>query len=85
MPRSTAPVLFGRRMKRATRIIERWELRRGVVLFAVERNGSMWDAEIWIEYDLVLCGMMRPTQAKALDALETMRNRLVKSLTPEGR
>lgn len=84
MPTPPHPILFGRRMKRYPHTtVERWELRYGLAMFALEQNGT-WDVEIWIEDDLVLVDGAA-TQAGALRLIERMRNRLVKSLTPEGR
>lgn len=73
--------LFGRRMKR---IRNGWELRSGQVRFVCETFADDWDAEIWIDSDLVSFAPCASLDA-ALARLIRMRNRLVKSLTPEGR
>lgn len=85
-----APVLFGRRMKRTDKHAEIYELVSGRVIFqiVVSRDatgkGAWFDSLLYVDGRSVECLAARSLDA-ALGNLIRMRNRLVKSLTPEGR
>jgi hypothetical protein len=83
-----APVLFGRRMKRVSGPFGaglRWDLRIGPFTFAYIEFAQTHHRVFFS------CGRSyyesadRKTRANALNWLTAQRDRLVKSLTPEGR
>lgn len=86
---TTAPVLFGRRMKRTTSPAgERypaWVLVLGHVRFRITNfvgRNPPWRAEYYLAGQWITC-VERASLRTALNWLEAVRNRLVKSLTPE--
>lgn len=90
MPREKPPVLFGRRMKRYVEPFssdDHWQLHRGDVRFVL--TNFAWRKQPW-RGEVYVCGVWcavgeKKTQRSALAWLVAQRNRLVKSLTPEGR
>jgi hypothetical protein len=96
MPTPKPPLLFGRRMKPNTQRGVRggsddevWDLRLGDFLFRLTefawRQPDPWRCEIFV---FGIWGWARDgirSRQQALRMFAQMRNRLVKSLTPEGR
>lgn len=87
MLRPTAPVLFGRRMKRMLNYTDgtSWHLKSGVVNYVIDEFPSGLFPMIVVDHNEVMVGRCVQSLPAAIRSLERMRNRLVKSLTPEGR
>lgn len=90
MARPQPPVLFGRRMKLTDKHAngETYDLKSGRVIFQIvvsrdgEGSGAWFDSLLYVDGRSVECRTSRSLDA-ALGNLIRMRNRLVKSLTPE--
>lgn len=85
MARVAAPVLFGRRMKRTGNYADgaSWQLKSGVVTYVIDKFPSGLFPTIVVDHNEVMCGRAVQSLPAAIRSLERMRNRLVKSLTPE--